>query len=123
MNAEALIFSKQNDTLSILQYLRDNVDIPVMIENAGVNRLLDSIDSEDPVIVFVPADAFDVSQLGFFGTSMFHCVVVAGYNEDKSRLYFYSDGKGPFELNLDTFSDQWTRVENLCIIRSQGDGE
>ena len=116
-NSDALIFARNNDTVGVLHYLRDNLDFPITAGGLDGESVLERVSEGDPVLAFLPVDAFDVTQLGLFGTSMFHCVVIAGYSGDRSKLYFYSDGEGPYSMDYRTFSRQWARVGNLAIAR------
>jgi hypothetical protein len=119
IRTESLLFAEANDTVSILHCLRDNVDFPVTMQNATVDALLDSIASANPVVVFLPGDAFKAGGFDIFGTWMLHCIVVVGHNAKQTELYFHSDGDGPYVISRDVFEREWARVDNLCILRAR----
>lgn len=116
---DSLLFIEANDTVSLLHCLRDNVAIPLTMQNGMVDGLFRSIASGDPVVVFVPGDAFVVVGLRTFGTLVLHCIVVVGHSANETELFFYSDGKGPYVISRKVFAQQWARVDNLCIMRAQ----
>jgi hypothetical protein len=114
----SLTFVDANDTVSILQCLKDNVAISVTMKNGNVKELFRSISSGDPVIVFLPGDAFGVRWLSLIrSTFMLHCIVVVGHSEQGTELFFYSDGEGPYVIGREAFTKQWARIHNLCIMR------
>ena len=115
----SLLFVEANDTVSILHCLRDNLSIPLTMQNGRLDGLFASIASGDPVIVFLPGDAFVVGGFRTFGTLVLHCIVVVGHSADGTQLFFYSDGKGPHVISREVFTRQWARVENLCIMRAR----
>ena len=119
IRTDSLLFVKANDTVSLLHCLKDNVAIPLTMQNGTVDGLLRSIASGDPVIVFVPGDVFVVGGLRIFGTLVLHCIVVVGHNADETELFFYSDGEGPYVISREVFAQQWARVDNLCIMRAR----
>lgn len=116
---DSLLFVEANDTVSLLHCLKDNVAIPLTMQNANVDGLLRSIASGDPVIVFVPGDVFVVGGLRVFGTLVLHCIVVVGHSANETELFFYSDGEGPYVMSREVFAHQWARVDNLCIMRAR----
>jgi hypothetical protein len=89
------------------------------MQNGRVDGLLRSIASGDPVVVFVPGDAFVVGGFRIFGTLVLHCIVVVGHSANETELFFYSDGKGPYVISREVFARQWARVDNLCIMRGR----
>ena len=115
IKTESLLFVKANDTVSLLQCLNDNMAIHFTMQNATVEGLLGRIAAGDPVIVFVPGDAFVVGGIHLFGTLVVHCIVGAGYRANETELFFYSDGEGPYVISREVFAHQWARVDNLCI--------
>ncbi|HWD93076.1 MAG TPA: hypothetical protein VG938_12095 [Verrucomicrobiae bacterium] len=117
IKTDSLEFAEANDTVSVLDCLKDNVAIPLAMQNGNVDGLFGSVASGDPVIVFVPGDVFVVGGFHVFGTMVLHCIVVVGHNVDGTELFFYSDGRGPYEISRNVFTRQWARVENLCIMR------
>jgi hypothetical protein len=119
IRTDSLLFAKANDTVSVLDCLRDNVAIPLTMQNGSVNELFGSVASGDPVIVFVPGDIFVVGGFRMFGTMVLHCIVVAGHSADETELFFYSDGQGPYVISRKVFTHQWARVDNLCILRAR----
>lgn len=120
IDTDSLLFSQANDTVSVLHYLKDNVEIPLTMRNGKVAGLLKNISLGDPVVVFVPAGPFDVSARGLPGaTLLLHCIVVAGHSANEADLFFYSDGEGPFVINREIFEKQWARVDNLCVMRDR----
>lgn len=120
IRTDSLSFVEANDTVSILQCLKDNVAIPLTMKNGTVEELLGSTSSGDPVIVFLPGDAFAVRWLSLIrSTFMLHCIVVVGHSEQGTELFFYSDGEGPYAINREAFTKQWARVDNLCIERAR----
>ena len=119
IRTDSLVFVEANDTVSVLHFLRDNVVIPVTMKNEGVDRLLASVASGDPVIVFIPGDTFGVRALNLVGPLVLHCIVVAGHNVDETELFFYSNGEGPYVICRELFARQWARVNNLCILRAR----
>ena len=119
INTDSLLFVEANDTVSILHFIRDNVGIPLTMQNATVDGLLLSIASGDPGVVFLPGDAFNVPGFDLFGTLILHCIVVVGHNAQQTELYFYSDGEGPYTINRQVFAREWARVDNLCIMRAR----
>jgi len=119
IRTDSLVFVEANDTVSILHFLKDNVAIPVTMKNGGVDRLLGSVASGDPVIVFMPGDTFGVRALNLVGPLMLHCIVVVGHNVDETELFFYSNGEGPYVISRERFARQWARVDNLCIMRAR----
>lgn len=123
IKTDSLLFVKANDTVSLLHCLRDNVAIPLTMQNATVDRLLGSIASADPVVVFLAGDAFKIGGFDLFGTLVLHCIVVAGHNAQKTELYFYSDGEGPYVISRKVFAREWARVDNLCIMRVKPGGQ
>lgn len=116
IKTESLLFVQANDTVSLLQCLNDNVAIHFTMQNGTVGGLLGRIAMGDPVIVFVPGDAFVVGGIHLFGTLVLHCIVVAGYSANETELFFYSDGEGPYVISREIFARQWVRVDNLCIM-------
>ena len=119
IRTDSLLFVKANDTVSIFHCLKDNLPIPLTMKSERVDILLDSVASGNPVIVFMPGDAFAVGCLNFFGTWMLHCIVVTGHSADETKVFFYSDGNGPYVVSRENFAKQWSRVDNLCIIRTR----
>ena len=119
IRTDSLLFMEANDTVSLLHCLKDNVAIPLTIQNGNMDGLLGSIASGDPVIVFVPGDVFVVGGLRIFGTLVLHCTVVVGHSANQTKMFFYSDGQGPYEINREVFARQWARVDNLCIMRAR----
>jgi len=119
IRTDSLLFVKANDTISLLHFLKDNVAIPLTMQNGKVDGLLGSIDSGGPVIVFVPGDVFVVGGLRIFGTLVLHCIVVVGHSANTAELFFYTDGQGPFVISREVFTRQWARVDNLCIMRTR----
>jgi|SRR5665213_1448816 len=119
IRTDSLLFVKANDTVSLLHCLKDNVAIPLTMQNGSVDGLLGSIASGDPVIVFVPGDVFVVGGLRIFGTLVLHCIVVVGHSANETEMFFYSDGEGPFVISREVFAQQWARVDNLCIMRAR----
>lgn len=117
IRSDSLLFEKANDTVSLLHFLKDNVAIPLAMQNGGVERVLNSVASGDPVIVFLPGDVFVAGGPRVFGTLVLHCIVVVGYDANESDLFFYSDGQGPYVMSRRVFAHQWARVDNLCIAR------
>ncbi len=118
LKTASLLFARANDTVSILHFLRDNVQIPLSMRNGRVDELLRSLTAGDPVVVFVPVGAFDTGLVNMSGTMMFHAIVVIGYTADETELFFFSDGEGPYAVSRDVFAEQWARVDNLCITRA-----
>ncbi len=118
LRTASLLFTRANDTVSILHFLRDNVEIPLSMRSGRIDELLTSLTAGDPVVAFLPAGAFDTRLVAISGTMMFHAVIVVGYSADEKQLYFYSDGQGPYEVSRDVFAEQWARVDNLCIMRA-----
>jgi hypothetical protein len=116
---DSLLFDKANDTISILHCLKDNISIPMAMTNAEIHDVLNSVALGDPVVVFLPGDAFSIRSLNFIGPSLLHCIVIVGHNATQTELFFFSDGKGPYVIDRDKFAHQWARVENLCIMRSR----
>lgn len=119
IRTDSLLFFKANDTVSIFHCLKDNLPIPLTMKSERVDILLESVAFGNPVIVFMPADAFAVGGLNFFGTWMLHCIVVTGHSADETKVFFYSDGNGPYVVSREEFAKQWARVDNLCIIRAR----
>lgn len=119
IRTDSLLFVEANDTVSLLHCLKDNVAIPLTMQNGRVDGLLGSIASGDPVIVFVPGDVFVVGGLRIFGTLVLHCIVVVGHSANETELFFYSDGEGPYVISREVFAQQWARVDNLCIMRAR----
>lgn len=119
IRTDSLLFVEANDTVSLLHCLRDNVAIPLTMQNATVDRLLGSIASGDPVVVFLAGDAFKVGGFDLFGSLVLHCIVVVGHNAQETELYFYSDGEGPYVISRKVFAREWARVDNLCIMRGK----
>jgi hypothetical protein len=119
IRTDSLLFVEADDTVSVLHCLRDNVAIPLTMQNGRVDGLLRSIASGDPVVVFVPGDAFVVGGFRIFGTLVLHCIVVVGHSANETELFFYSDGKGPYVISREVFARQWARVDNLCIMRGR----
>ena len=116
---DSLLFVKANDTVSIFHCLKDNLPIPLTMKSERVDILLESVAFGNPVIVFMPADAFAFRGLNFFGTWMLHCIVVTGHDADETKVFFYSEGNGPYVVSREKFAKQWARVGNLCIIRAR----
>jgi hypothetical protein len=119
IKTDSLLFVEANDTVSVLHCLKDNVAIPLTMQNGSVDGLFGSIASGDPVIVFMPGDVFVVGGFRVFGTLVLHCIVVAGHSADGTELFFYSNGQGPYVISRKVFARQWARVENLCIMRAR----
>jgi len=119
IRTDSLLFVEANDTVSLLHCLKDNIAIPLTMQNGSLDRLLESIASGDPVIVFVPGDVFVVGGLRIFGTLVLHCIVVVGHSANEPELFFYSDGQGPYVISREVFAHQWARVDNLCIMRAR----
>jgi len=122
ISTDSLLFVEANDTVSLLSCLRDNIAIPLTMQNATLDGLFGSIASGDPVVVFLAGDAFRVGGFDLFGTLVFHCIVVVGHNAQETDLYFYSDGKGPYVISRKVFVREWARVDNLCIMRGKSAG-
>jgi hypothetical protein len=120
IKTDSLLFVEANDTVSLLHCLKDNVAIPLAMTNGRVDGLLRNISLGDPVIVFMPGDAFATRWLNLIGsTFLWHCIVVVGHNADETELFFYSDGEGPYTISREVFSQQWARVDNLCIMHAR----
>jgi hypothetical protein len=119
VRAVSLLFVRANDTVSILHFLRDNVEIPLSMRNGRLDELLRSLNAGDPVVVFLPAGALDTRLFHMSGTMMFHAIVVTGYSADETEFFFFSDGEGPYAVSREVFAEQWARVGNLCIMRSE----
>ena len=120
IRTDSLLFCDANDTVGILDCLKANVPVPVTMKNGTLEELLGSTSSGDPVIVFLPGDAFALRWLSLIGsTFMLHCIVVVGHDEHGTELFFYSDGEGPYVISREVFTKQWVRVHNLCIMRTR----
>lgn len=118
LRAKSLLFPVANDTVSILHFIRDNVDTPVSIKSSGIDELFRTVAAGEPVVAFVPAGAVETSWLHLSSTILYHTIVVVGHSKDETKLFFYSDGKGPYVISREVFTREWERVDNLSIMRT-----
>lgn len=107
--------SAVNDTLGLVRFVRQNIDENVWLESGSWDGLLARVAGGDPVVVFLPLGTVEFQSLYFFGIRKLHAIVVAGFDREREKLFFYSDGSGPFQIDAGVFQEGWKDSGSLAL--------